>query len=90
MDQIRALLCVCVYLEPLYGAAGAKLILVCSLSQSWLSDLEIFTCLIAAIIHDYDHSGTTNNFHVNSGSSLAILYNDRAVLENHHISAFFR
>ena len=58
--------------------------------QNWMSDLEIFTSLIAAIIHDFDHTGTTNNFHVNSGSNLAILYNDRAVLENHHVSAFFR
>ena len=58
--------------------------------QNWMSDLEIFTSLMAAIIHDFDHTGTTNNFHVNSGSSLATLYNDRAVLENHHVSAFFR
>jgi len=57
---------------------------------NWMSDLEIFTSLMAAIIHDYDHTGTTNNFHINSGSSLAYLYNDRAVLENHHVSAFFR
>ena len=55
-----------------------------------MSDLEIFTSLIAAIIHDFDHTGTTNNFHINSGSELALLYNDRAVLENHHVSAFFR
>ena len=69
----------------------------CSLSahssfsfQNWLSDLEIFTALISAIIHDYDHTGTTNNFHINSESNLAILYNDRAVLESHHVSEFFR
>merc|ERR1711971_975892 len=57
---------------------------------NWMSDLEIFTSLMAAIIHDLDHTGTTNNFHINSGSGLATLYNDRAVLENHHVSAFFR
>jgi len=57
---------------------------------NWMSDLEIFTSLMAAIIHDFDHTGTTNNFHINSGSGLATLYNDRAVLENHHVSAFFR
>lgn len=32
----------------------------------WLSDLEIFATLFAAIIHDYLHTGTTNNFHVMS------------------------
>ncbi|CAG9797672.1 unnamed protein product [Chironomus riparius] len=56
----------------------------------WLSDLEIFATLVAALIHDYEHTGTTNNFHVMSGSDTAMLYNDRAVLENHHISAAFR
>uniref|UniRef100_T1IN43 Phosphodiesterase n=1 Tax=Strigamia maritima TaxID=126957 RepID=T1IN43_STRMM len=56
----------------------------------WLTDLEIFATLIAAVTHDFEHTGTTNNFHVNSGSDIALLYNDRAVLENHHISATFR
>lgn len=55
-----------------------------------MSDLEIFATLVAAIVHDYEHTGTTNNFHVMSGSDTALLYNDRAVLENHHISAAFR
>jgi hypothetical protein len=58
--------------------------------QNWLTDLEIFATLVAALIHDYEHTGTTNNFHVMSGSDTALLYNDRAVLENHHISASFR
>ncbi|XP_033231201.1 calcium/calmodulin-dependent 3',5'-cyclic nucleotide phosphodiesterase 1-like [Belonocnema kinseyi] len=58
--------------------------------MNWLTDLEIFATLVAALIHDYEHTGTTNNFHVMSGSDTAILYNDRAVLENHHISASFR
>ena len=60
------------------------------LFQNTLTDLEVFACLISAIIHDYDHSGTTNNYHINSSSNLALLYNDRAVLENHHVSAFFK
>ncbi|XP_059058088.1 dual specificity calcium/calmodulin-dependent 3',5'-cyclic nucleotide phosphodiesterase 1 isoform X2 [Achroia grisella] len=58
--------------------------------MNWLSDLEIFATLVAAVIHDFEHTGTTNNFHVMSGTDTALLYNDRAVLENHHISAAFR
>ncbi|XP_050439387.1 dual specificity calcium/calmodulin-dependent 3',5'-cyclic nucleotide phosphodiesterase 1C-like isoform X3 [Adelges cooleyi] len=58
--------------------------------MNWLTDLEIFAMLIAAITHDYEHTGTTNNFHVMSGSDIALLYNDRAVLENHHISCTFK
>ncbi|XP_071791958.1 dual specificity calcium/calmodulin-dependent 3',5'-cyclic nucleotide phosphodiesterase 1A-like isoform X2 [Asterias amurensis] len=56
----------------------------------WLTDIEIIAALLAAIIHDFEHTGTTNAFHVNTGSDMALLYNDRAVLENHHISSSFR
>lgn len=35
-----------------------------SLSQHWLSELEIFATLFAAAIHDFEHTGTTNNFHI--------------------------
>ncbi|XP_057379504.1 dual specificity calcium/calmodulin-dependent 3',5'-cyclic nucleotide phosphodiesterase 1-like [Daphnia carinata] len=58
--------------------------------MNWLTDLEIFAAILAAIIHDFEHTGTTNSFHVMSGSETALLYNDRAVQENHHISAAFR
>lgn len=58
--------------------------------MNWMTDLEIFATLLAALIHDFEHTGTTNNFHVMSGSETALIYNDRAVLENHHISAAFR
>ncbi|CAB3378072.1 Hypothetical predicted protein, partial [Cloeon dipterum] len=58
--------------------------------MNWLSDLEIFATLVAAVVHDLEHTGTTNNFHVMAQSETALLYNDRAVLENHHASATFR
>ncbi|XP_061109761.1 dual specificity calcium/calmodulin-dependent 3',5'-cyclic nucleotide phosphodiesterase 1C-like isoform X2 [Conger conger] len=56
----------------------------------WLSELEIFAMLFAAAVHDYEHTGTTNNFHIQTRSDSAILYNDRAVQENHHVSAAYR
>jgi len=34
--------------------------------QHWLTDLEVFATIIAALIHDYEHTGTTNNFHINT------------------------
>ena len=56
----------------------------------WLTDVEIFATIYAAAVHDYEHNGTTNAFHVNTGSELALLYNDQAVLENHHVSSTFK
>ncbi|XP_051970496.1 dual specificity calcium/calmodulin-dependent 3',5'-cyclic nucleotide phosphodiesterase 1A-like isoform X4 [Xyrauchen texanus] len=56
----------------------------------WLTELEIFAMLFAAAVHDYEHTGTTNNFHIQTRSDSAILYNDRAVQENHHVSTAYR
>ena len=47
---------------------------------------EKLAVLLAAAIHDYDHPGKTNAFLVATRDPLALLYNDRSVLENHHIS----
>ncbi|CAI4230238.1 unnamed protein product [Auanema sp. JU1783] len=55
-----------------------------------LGDLELLAVLFGALIHDYEHTGHTNNFHIQSGSNFALLYNDRSVLENHHVSSCFR
>ncbi|XP_038578410.1 calcium/calmodulin-dependent 3',5'-cyclic nucleotide phosphodiesterase 1C-like isoform X2 [Micropterus salmoides] len=56
----------------------------------WLTELEIFAIIFAAAIHDYEHTGTTNNFHIQTRSDTAMLYNDRAVQENHHVSSAYR
>lgn len=50
---------------------------------------NLFSLLVAAVSHDVDHRGRTNLFEINSGSYLAMLYNDEAVLENHHCSTTF-
>uniref|UniRef100_A0A8C3V2L5 Phosphodiesterase n=1 Tax=Catharus ustulatus TaxID=91951 RepID=A0A8C3V2L5_CATUS len=55
-----------------------------------LSEIELLAIVFAAAIHDFEHTGTTNSFHIQTKSDTAILYNDRSVLENHHISAVFR
>uniref|UniRef100_A0A8D0H1Y9 Phosphodiesterase n=1 Tax=Sphenodon punctatus TaxID=8508 RepID=A0A8D0H1Y9_SPHPU len=55
-----------------------------------LTEIEVLAMIFAAAIHDYEHTGTTNSFHIQTKSHTAILYNDRSVLENHHISAVFR
>ncbi|XP_061464268.1 dual specificity calcium/calmodulin-dependent 3',5'-cyclic nucleotide phosphodiesterase 1A isoform X2 [Rhineura floridana] len=56
----------------------------------WLTELEILAMIFAAAVHDYEHTGTTNNFHIQARSDVAILYNDRSVLENHHVSAAYK
>ena len=55
-----------------------------------MTTLEILAILIAAAIHDVEHTGTTNSFHIHSNSEFALLYNDRSVLENHHLYTAFK
>jgi len=55
-----------------------------------LDSLDQAACLIAAAIHDLDHPGKTSGFLCNSGSELAILYNDLSVLESHHAALAFK
>ncbi|KAL1765468.1 high affinity cAMP-specific and IBMX-insensitive 3 3' [Sigmodon hispidus] len=55
-----------------------------------LDPIDEVAALIAAAIHDVDHPGRTNSFLCNSGSELAVLYNDTAVLESHHAALAFQ
>jgi hypothetical protein len=55
----------------------------------YLSVYEIFGLFVAALVHDIDHPGHTNLFEINNRSHLALKYNDKSVLENHHCSLAF-
>jgi hypothetical protein len=57
---------------------------------TFMNKYELFGLMIASFVHDIDHPGHTNFFEVNLKSHLALKYNDKSVLENHHCSlAFF-
>ncbi len=58
--------------------------------NSVFTHLEEMAAVFASAIHDTDHPGLTNQFLVNSGSELAIMYNDESVLENHHLAVGFK
>jgi len=53
------------------------------------SPLDLFSILVAAVIHDVKHPGLNNNFQINSRSELAVQYNDVSVLENYSITWLF-
>eukprot|EP00756_Hemistasia_phaeocysticola_P010588 Hpha_TRINITY_DN15029_c5_g9::TRINITY_DN15029_c5_g9_i1::g.125581::m.125581/K13755/PDE1; calcium/calmodulin-dependent 3',5'-cyclic nucleotide phosphodiesterase len=54
-----------------------------------LTDEDVFAAIFAATIHDYNHPGINNNFHIKAQTYLAVLYNDRSILENIHVSSVF-
>lgn len=54
--------------------------------QKCITRLEVLALFTSAIGHDVDHPGTTNTFQVNILSEIAIMHNNRSVLENHHLN----
>ncbi len=54
-----------------------------------ISKLEVLATMVAALCHDLDHPGRTNAYEIATGSALALLHNDRSVLENHHLAFLF-
>jgi hypothetical protein len=56
----------------------------------YLTSLEKFSLLVAALCHDLRHPGMTNLYLINSRHPLALLYNDQSVLEHHHAASAFR
>ncbi|GIM16339.1 hypothetical protein Vretimale_18970 [Volvox reticuliferus] len=59
------------------------------LAPGYVDPLTLMACYLAAAVHDYEHGGLTNDYLINSSDLLALRYNDRAPLENHHLAAAF-
>lgn len=57
--------------------------------RKFFSGIEIFAMLIAALCHDIDHPGNTNDFELKTLSPMALTHNDDAVLERHHCRVTF-
>ena len=52
--------------------------------STFLHPLDVFGLLVAALCHDSDHPGLTNQHLIETEDDLTIHYNDVSVLENHH------
>lgn len=48
-----------------------------------------FAFKLACFAHDVGHTGKNNNYEIHSRSKLALRYNDRSPLEQHHIAKMF-
>ncbi|KPJ06896.1 cGMP-dependent 3',5'-cyclic phosphodiesterase [Papilio machaon] len=67
--------------------AYAALINYKLVSSGYLTDLQALMYLIACLVHDLDHRGTTNRFQIMGQTSLAALYSSEgSVMERHHLA----
>lgn len=58
-------------------------------SEAFLSDLEQYVLLVAAVAHDLGHPGVNNGFLSEVGDELAVQYNDKSPLENMHCARLY-
>jgi len=54
-----------------------------------LTKLQLLAALLGAVVHDFNHPGTSNAHEIKVHSRLAILYSDQSVLEQHHLASAF-
>ena len=54
-----------------------------------LTKLQLFALLLGAVVHDYNHPGTSNAHEVKMRTKLAMIYSDQSVLEQHHLASAF-
>jgi len=54
-----------------------------------LRKVQMLAAILAAVVHDTDHPGQSNDFLIAVADPLAIKYNDNSPLENHHLCASF-
>lgn len=58
-------------------------------SDMWISSVDQYALLLAALCHDLGHAGKTNPFLVETQHVLAMTYNDKSPLENMHCAKLF-
>ncbi|CAE8614407.1 unnamed protein product [Polarella glacialis] len=64
-------------------------LLVTTRAEKWLSTIDQYALMVAALCHDVGHSGKTNPFLVETNHELALRYNDNSPLENMHCARLF-
>jgi hypothetical protein len=58
-------------------------------ASEYMTKLELFGCLVAALAHDIGHPGVNNWFLVRTKNELALLHNDASPLENMHAATLY-
>lgn len=56
---------------------------------SIVSETDVLSLFLAALVHDIGHPGLSNAYQVHAETPLALRYNDMSVLEHHHCALAF-
>ncbi|CAD8098278.1 unnamed protein product [Paramecium sonneborni] len=56
----------------------------------YFNDLQRYAMTLGGLCHDVGHPGMNNLFQINAQTKLTLIYNDKSVLENHHIAVTYQ
>lgn len=59
------------------------------LLPGYADELTLLACYLAAAMHDFQHGGHTNDYLIRIEDTLALTYNDKSPLENHHMASAY-
>lgn len=57
--------------------------------ENWLNDLQRLALMVAGFVHDLEHDGLSNGYHIKTSSTRALDHNDISPQENHHLVTAF-
>jgi hypothetical protein len=58
--------------------------------RTLIPEFDQLILIFSGLCHDVSHTAHNNAFEMNSFSKLCIRYNDKSVLENHHLTTTFK
>lgn len=58
-------------------------------AEKLMSEMEIFAILLAAIVHDVEHDGMSNDYHKAKLTDRALVHNSSSVQERNHIARVY-
>jgi len=93
MTRVQAGYCYVPYHNRIHAADVTQTLyslLMCDTVGSHVNEIDLFSAILAAAVHDYGHPGFNNPYHVKNRLEVAITYNDVSVLENMHIARAWR
>ena len=59
------------------------------MTKSEIDNLDLISCIIGGLCHDYEHPGYNAAFLIKTNDKLTVRYNDISILENHHVAATY-
>lgn len=63
-----------------------KMVTAVGVFPNHIDSIGMLSCVVAAVVHDFEHTGFTNEYLISTTHEMAIRHNDVSPQEQHHVS----